>query len=133
MEAFAKNATLSSEPGGEVVIDGKNVLRAGDTMSVSVDPKNSMMRGVEIATSYEEKPARFKGDFEPITSGPTYPARLVLEYPDKEVEWIPRQLQCDLSIRARLRCRATSRSTFLKCGTISGKCSPSSASHRFSY
>ena len=86
MEAFAKNATVSSELGGEVVIDGKNVLRAGDTMSVSVDPKNYMMRGVEIATSYEEKPVRFKGDFQPITSGPTYPARLVLEYPDKEVE-----------------------------------------------
>ena len=86
MEAFAKNAAVSSEPGGEVVIDGKNVLRAGDTMSVSVDPKNYMMRGVEIATSYEEKPVRFKGEFQPITSGPTYPARLVLEYPDKEVE-----------------------------------------------
>ena len=56
------------------------------TMSVWVDPKSYMFRTVEIQTSYEEKPVHFKGDFQPLTAGPTYSARSVLEYPDKGVE-----------------------------------------------
>jgi hypothetical protein len=91
MQAFAANATLTPNQGDQkdqLLIQGKNVLQAGDTMSVWVDPKSYLFRGVEIQTSFEEKPVHFKGDFQPLTSGPTYPARLVLEYPDKEVELI---------------------------------------------
>ncbi len=88
MQAFAQNAVVSPGPESQVLIEGKNVLQAGDTLSVSVAPKDYMMRVIEITTSYEEKPVRFKGDFQPLSSGPTHPARLVLEYPDKEVELI---------------------------------------------
>lgn len=89
MQAFAAGATLTPNQGDkkdQLLIQGKNVLQAGDTMSVWVDPKSYMFRAVEIQTSYEEKPVHFKGDFQPLTAGPTYSARSVLEYPDKEVE-----------------------------------------------
>ena len=91
MQAFATNATLTPNQGDgkdQLLVQGKSVLQAGDTMSVWVDPKSYMFRGVEIQTSFDEKPVHFKGDFQPLTTGPTYPARLVLEYPDKEVELI---------------------------------------------
>ena len=91
MRAFAASATLTPNQGDkkdQLLIQGKNVLQAGDTMSVWVDPKSYMFRAVEIQTSYEEKPVHFKGDFQPLTAGPTYSARSVLEYPDKEVELI---------------------------------------------
>jgi hypothetical protein len=89
MQAFAAGATLTPNQGDkkdQLLIQGKNVLQAGDTMSVWVDPKSYMFRAVEIQTSYEEKPVHFKGDFQPLTAGPTYSARSVLEYSDKEVE-----------------------------------------------
>ncbi len=52
-------------------------------MSVWVEPKSYKFRAVEIQTSDEEKPVHFKGDFRPLTAGPTYSARSVQEYPDK--------------------------------------------------
>ena len=89
MQAFAAGATLTPNQGDkkdQLLIQGKNVIQPGDAMSVWVDPKSYMFRSVEIQTSYEEKPVHFKGDFQPLTAGPTYSARSVLEYPDKEVE-----------------------------------------------
>ena len=91
MQAFAANATMTPKQGDaqdQLLIQRKSVLQAGDTMNIWVDPKSYMFRGIEIQTSFEEKPVHFKGDFQPLTTGPTYSARSVLQYPDKEVELI---------------------------------------------
>jgi hypothetical protein len=91
MQAFAAGAALTPNQGDKkdaLLVQGKNVLQSGDTMSVWVDPKSYLFRAVEIQTSYEEKPVHFKGAFQPLVAGPTYPARSLLEYPDKEVELI---------------------------------------------
>jgi hypothetical protein len=91
MQAFAANATMTPKQGDaqdQLLIQRKSALQAGDTMNIWVDPKSYMFRGVEIQTSFEEKPVHFKGDFQPLTTGPTYSARSVLQYPDKEIELI---------------------------------------------
>ena len=73
---------------GTLLIQGTDVQMPGDTMSVWIDPKTFMIRKLEIQSSYEDKPVHFTGEFRAVTDGPTYPARLVLQYPDKEVELI---------------------------------------------
>ena len=89
MQAFAQNATVAQgqgQSGNEVLIQGSNAMVPGDTMSVWIDPASFGMRRLEIHTSFEDKPVHFTGEFEAVKDGPTYPAQLTLEYPDKEVE-----------------------------------------------
>jgi len=88
MQAFAQGATVGPGEGDTLAIQGINVLQPGDTMSVWIDPASYMMRRVEIHTAFEEKPVHFVTEFQDVTHGPTYPARSMLEYPDKEVELI---------------------------------------------
>ncbi len=88
MQAFAQNATMGPTEDGGVMIQGLNVLHPGDTMRVWIDPASYMMRRVEINTAYDKNPVHFAGEFRPVSDGPTYPARLVLEYPDEEVELV---------------------------------------------
>lgn len=89
MQAFAQSATVAQgqgPSGDQVLIQGSNALVAGDTMSIWIDPASYGMRRIEIHTSFESKPVHFTGEFQALTGGPTYPARLKLDYPDKEVE-----------------------------------------------
>jgi len=91
MQAFSESATLATgqgQGGNEVLIQGSNAMVPGDTMSVWIDPASFGMRRIEIRTSFDGKPVHFTGEFQALTDGPTYPARLVLEYPDKEVELV---------------------------------------------
>ncbi len=88
MEAFVQSATVGPGDGDTLAIQGVNLLQPGDTMSLWVDPASYMMRRVEIHTAFEEKPVHFVTEFRDVTNGPTYSARAVLEYPDKEVELI---------------------------------------------
>lgn len=85
-QAFAHNATTGVTEDGAILIQSVNVLHEGDTMAVQIDPASYMMRRIEIHTSLENKAVHFTGEFRPVTEGPTYPARLTLQYPDKEVE-----------------------------------------------
>jgi hypothetical protein len=88
MQAFAEGAAVGPGEGETLLIKGVNVLQPGDTMSVWIDPSSYMMKRVEIHTAFEEKPVHFVTEFRGVAEGPTYPARSVLEYPDKEVELI---------------------------------------------
>ena len=89
MQAFVQNATVApgqGEMADALMIQGTNVQLAGDTMGVWIDPKSYMMRRIEIRSSFEDKPVHFTGEFRAVADGPTYPARLTLQYPDKEIE-----------------------------------------------
>ena len=89
LQAFAKNATVGKGEGAEagtVRIQGANVLVDGDSMSIWIDPASYMMRRVEIGTSLEKKPVRMVSEYRSVDNGPTYQARAVLQYPEKQVE-----------------------------------------------
>ncbi len=89
LQAFAKNATTTKGEGAEagtVRIQGGNVLVDGDSMSIWIDPGSFMMRRVEIATSLDTKPVSLVSEYRSQDNGPTYQARSVLQYPDKQVE-----------------------------------------------
>jgi hypothetical protein len=89
LQAFAKTATVAKGEGadaGTVRIQGANVLVDGDSMSIWIDPTSYMMRRVEIGTSFEKKPVRLVSEYRSVDSGPTYQARAVLQYPEKQIE-----------------------------------------------
>jgi hypothetical protein len=89
MQAFAANATKGRGEGamqGTAQIQGLNVLQQGDSMTIWVDPASQMMRRVEIKTIYETKPATLVAEYRSVPNGPTYMARAVLTYPEKNVE-----------------------------------------------
>jgi hypothetical protein len=89
LQAFAKGATMGrgeGAEGGTVRIQGGNVLVDGDSMSIWIDPASSMMRRVEIATALEKKPVNLVSEYRSLDNGPTYQARSVLQYPEKQIE-----------------------------------------------
>ena len=89
MQAFAAGATKGKGEGameGTAQIQGANVLLQGDSMTMWIDPASLMMRGVEIKTLYEGKPATLITDYKSLPNGPTYMAQAMLTYPEKNVE-----------------------------------------------
>jgi len=89
MQAFAANATKGRGEGamqGTAQIQGVNVLQQGDTMTLWIDPASQMMRRVEIKTLYDKKPATLVAEYMSVPNGPTYMAKAVLTYPEKNVE-----------------------------------------------
>jgi hypothetical protein len=89
LQAFKSTATTGRGDGamqGTAQIQGANVLEPGDSVTIWIDPATQMMRRVEIRTIYEKKPATLVADYRSIPNGPTYTARTVLTYPEKNVE-----------------------------------------------
>ena len=89
LQAFEATATNGRGEGamqGTAQIQGLNVLEQGDSMTIWIDPASQMMRRVEIKTIYDEKPATLVADYRSVPNGPTYMARAVLTYPEKNVE-----------------------------------------------
>ena len=88
-QAFAASATKGRGEGemqGTAQIQGRDVLQPGDSMTIWIDPATQMMRRVEIKTVYDKKPATLIADYRAVPNGPTYMARAVLTYPEKNVE-----------------------------------------------
>jgi hypothetical protein len=89
LQAFKASATKAAGQGdmqGAAQIQSLNVLMPGDSMTIWIDPASQMMRRVEIKTLYEKKPATLVADYRAVPNGPTYMARAVLAYPEKNVE-----------------------------------------------
>ena len=89
LQAFKATATTGRGEGalqGTAQIQGLNVLQQGDSMTIWIDPASQMMRRVEIKTIYDKKPATVVADYQTVPNGPTYLARAVLTYPEKNVE-----------------------------------------------
>jgi len=89
LQAFKASATTARGTGamqGTAQVLGLDVLLPGDSVTIWLDPPSQMMRRIEIKTLYEKKPATVVIDYKTIPNGPTYPARTVLAYPEKNVE-----------------------------------------------
>ena len=89
MQAFLKGAMVTPGEGdnaGTLRIQGGDVLREGDAMTIWIDPQTSMMHRVEILTHYEDNVVNSLSEFRSVSGGPTYQARTTLLYPEKEIE-----------------------------------------------
>ena len=89
LQAFKATATKAQGEGtmqGMAQVQGLNVLQPGDSVTIWIDPASQMMRQVEIKTIYDKKPATLVAEYRSVPNGPTYMARTVLTYPEKNVE-----------------------------------------------
>ena len=88
LQTFARQAGVSKDGAehGTMRIAGRGVLQVDDGLIVWVDPRNYVVRRVEITTSYETHPVYAVAEYRTLENGPTYQARSVLRYPHEEVE-----------------------------------------------
>ena len=89
MQRFLATATTTPEVTAEgklIRAEGRNVLRAGDSMTVWMDAATRKQRQVEIATVYDEKPLRIVSEFQDLPQGgPTFMAVSRVNYDEGEV------------------------------------------------
>lgn len=89
LKAFAARSVITPGQGiesGSVRIQGRDLLKAGDQMTVWVDAAGQAMRRVEIATSYDGGAVTIAADYRRLDNGLSYQARSILRYPAKGVE-----------------------------------------------
>jgi hypothetical protein len=89
MQPFLKGAMVTPGEGdnaGTLRIQGGDVLREGDAMTIWIKPQTSMMHRVEILTHYKDNAVKSVSEFRSVSGGPTYQARTTLLYPEKEIE-----------------------------------------------
>ena len=75
------------EPGKRVRLDFRDYEKPGDALSMEMDFANSRISGIAVK-SYIDDPedvVTLKGRFQTLPDGVTYPARVVLEAPEKEM------------------------------------------------
>lgn len=86
VQRFMTDATLTPEIIAEqrlVRARGRNVLRAGDSMTIWLDGTSRKQRRVEIETMFDEKPVRIVSEFQDLPQGsPTFMAISRVNYDD---------------------------------------------------
>jgi len=88
MQEFIGRATATLEantPQPLLRLEANDVLQPNDSMIVWVDAKTRRQRRIEINSSYDAKPVRIVSEFKDLPGGPTYMARLVVDYPREEL------------------------------------------------
>ena len=91
MQRFMASATMTPEMNvrpGQIRFQGRDVLQPGDSMTIWVDAATRRQRRVEVQTTFDGKPMSIVSEFRDLPNGPTYMARSVLGYPDKELSVI---------------------------------------------
>ena len=91
MQAFATSATVGEGEGdlaGTVRIRGGAIKHPGDEMTVWIDSQTFMMRLLQISTFHEDNEVSLTAEFRSVADGPTYQARSILRYPERELELI---------------------------------------------
>ena len=88
MRHFMINAAFTPETNSQralLRIQGRDVLQPGDSMTIWVDAVTHRQRRVEIQTTFDRKPVRIVSEFKDLPGGPTYMARSVVDYPNREL------------------------------------------------
>lgn len=75
------------DPGKRVRLNFRDYEKPGDTLSMEMDFANSRIAGIAVH-SYIDDPSdvvTLNGSFQSLPDGTTYPARVVLEAPEKDI------------------------------------------------
>jgi hypothetical protein len=84
MQAVLGTANMITPLGGpldSVQVQAKNVLRPGDSLTLWIDSATHQQRKSEIRTVLDAKPVAVVTEFRSLPGGPTYAARVVIDYP----------------------------------------------------
>ena len=88
MQKFLATATMTPEVTAEAKLiraEGRNVLRAGDSMTVWIDATSRKQRRVEIKTVFDEKPVWIVSEFQDLPQGPTFMSVSRVNYDNGDV------------------------------------------------
>jgi hypothetical protein len=86
LHAFARQAERTKTiEAGLVRVQSRNLVVAGDSMIVWIDPLTSMIRRTEIATVLQGERVEVAVDYRSLSNGLTYQARTLLRYPSKRM------------------------------------------------
>lgn len=89
MQRYLATSTITPELTTQhrlVRIEGRDVLQAGDSMTVFIDAVSRKQRRVEIQTTLDQKPVRIVSEFQDLAQvGPTYMARSQVNYDGSSV------------------------------------------------
>lgn len=88
MQNFIRNATYIPEINQSqnlIRIQGSDVLELGDSMTIWVDAVTFKQHKVEIKSYYDTHHVRIISEFQNLPNGPTYLARSIIDYPNKEL------------------------------------------------
>jgi len=66
-------------------IEGRDVLQAGDLMTIFFDAVSRKQRRIEIQTTFEQRPVRIVSEFSDLPEGPTYMARSQVSFNGNEI------------------------------------------------
>lgn len=86
MQRFMSGAAFTPEKTAAqmlIRVQGRDVLRPGDSMTVWLDAATRSQRRVEVQTTFEGSPVRVVSEFQDLPGGPTHAARAVVEYPSR--------------------------------------------------
>lgn len=71
-----------------VQIQVKNVLQRGDSVTIWIDSATQQQRRVEVQTVMNAQPVAIVSEFRRLPDGPTYAARIIVDYPTESVQLI---------------------------------------------
>jgi hypothetical protein len=72
----------------DIQVQGKNVLRTGDALTIWIDADTHKQKRMEITTSMDSKPVHASSDFRNLPEGLNYAARTVVDYPAEQLQLI---------------------------------------------
>lgn len=92
LQRFMSSSTITPELTAQqklVRIAGRDVLQAGDSMTVFLDAVSRKQRRIEIQTSLDQKPVRIVSEFQDLPQGgPTYMSRSRVSYDGNSIGMI---------------------------------------------
>jgi len=75
-------------PAESVQVQANNVLQQGDSMTTWIDSSTHQQQRVEVRTFLDGKAVRVVSEFRRLAGGPTYAARVVVEYPSESLRLV---------------------------------------------
>jgi hypothetical protein len=78
--------TLVDTAGGKLLrVNGTDILQSGDSMTIWIDPILQRQRKIEVMTTFEGNTLRVISEFRDIVGGPSYLARVAIDYPEEKL------------------------------------------------
>jgi hypothetical protein len=91
MQALLSSANVITPLAGgkdALQVQARNVLKEGDSLTLWIDSGTQQQRKVEIQTFLDDHPVTVVSEFRSLPQGPTYAARVVVEYPSERLQLI---------------------------------------------
>lgn len=92
LDAFLQKANVwegkAGATGGSMRIEGNGFVAPQDMVNLNVDSTTKRPLKMEAKTMFQEKPLQITAEYRDLTGGPTYIARMTMDYPEAKVQLV---------------------------------------------